>query len=288
MADMTENPAADFGPAWSASRARAPEATLREWLAFALELCDETDQIAMRHFRRDLGLQRKPDRSYVTVADQAIERVLRERIKARYPEHGLVGEEYGTEQGDAPTRWYLDPIDATHNFMRGVPLFGTLIGIEHEGELQVGVISAPAMRERWYAHRGGGAWNRGLDGERQITVSQITTLDDAQLLYGSARDTVASGFMPGFDALMSAVWRERGFGDFWGYALVAEGAGEAMLETGMHTWDLAGPVVVIEEAGGKVTDAFGSRRIDAPSFVGSNGHLHAEILRRLQVRPAAG
>jgi histidinol-phosphatase len=277
--------AADFGPAWSASRARVPEAVLREWLDFALEACDAADAIALRHFRRDLDIERKPDRSFVTVADQGIERELRTRIRARYPDHGLVGEEYGTEEGTSPTRWYLDPIDGTHNFIRGVPLFGTLIGIEHEGELQVGVISAPAMRERWYACRGGGAWNAGLDGVRQIRTSRVSRLEDAHLLYGSARDTATSGFMPGFDALMAAAWRERGFGDFWGYALVAEGAAEAMLETGMNSWDLAGPMVVIEEAGGRVTDVNGERRIDAPSFVGSNGHLHEEILERLRRVP---
>ena len=163
-----------------------------------------------------------------------------------------------------------------------MPLFGTLIGIEHDGELQVGVISAPAIRERWFAYRGGGAWNRGLDGERRIRVSRVSALDDAQLVYGSRRDAVASGLMPGFDALIDACWRERGFGDFWGYSLVAEGAAEAMLEVEMKVWDLAGPLVVIEEAGGKVTDVDGVRRFDAPSFVGSNGLLHDEILRRLR------
>jgi histidinol-phosphatase len=279
---MTVPADADFGPAWSASLARVPEATLREWLTFALELCDAADGIALHHFRRDLDLERKPDRTFVTVADQGIERVIRDRIRARYPGHGLVGEEYGTQDGDAPTRWYIDPIDGTHNFIRGVPLFGTLLGIEHDGELQVGVISAPAMRERWYAYRGGGAWNSGPDGERQVHVSRIAALEDAQLLYGSSRDTIASGLMPGFDALIASAWRERGFGDFWGYALVAEGAGEAMFETGCRSWDMAGPIVVIEEAGGKVTDVDGRRSVDGPSFVGTNGLLHAEILRRLR------
>jgi len=272
----------DFGPEWSASLARAPEAVLREWLAFALEACDAADAIAMTHFRRDLDLERKPDRTFVTIADQGIERELRDRILARYPDHGIVGEEYGTDTGSSDTRWIIDPIDATHNYIRGVPLFGTLIGIEHDGELQVGVISAPAIRERWFAYRGGGAWNRGLDGERRIHVSRVGAIDDAQLVYGSRRDAVASGLMPGFDALIDACWRERGFGDFWGYSLVAEGAAEAMLEVEMKVWDLAGPLVVIEEAGGKVTDVDGVRRFDAPSFVGSNGLLHDEILRRLR------
>ncbi len=278
----TSDPGPGFGPAWSASLARAPEATLREWLAFALEACDATDPIALAHFRRDMVLERKPDRTFVTVADQGIERELRTRILARYPGHGLVGEEYGVEAGDAVTRWVIDPIDATHNFIRGVPLFGTLIGIEHEGELQVGVISAPALGERWYAYRGGGAWHRGPLGERRIGVSRVAALEDAQLVYGSRRDAVASGLMPGFDALIDACWRERGFGDFWGYALVAEGAAEAMLEVDMKVWDLAGPLVVIEEAGGRVTDVNGERRYDAPSFVGSNGLLHDEVLRRLR------
>jgi len=275
----------DFGPVWSASLARASQSALDAWLAFALEACDAADRMALAGFRRNLSIERKPDRSFVTAVDQAIEREIRGRILARFPDHGLVGEEYGEEAGKAATRWFIDPIDATHNYIRGIPLFATLLAVEHEGEIQVGVISAPAMRERWFAWRGGGAWNRGSDGERRITVSGVTALEDAQLLYGSARDTVASGLMPGFDALITATWRERGFGDFWGYALVAEGAAEAMLETGMHSWDLAAPQVLIEEAGGRVTNVDGERRIDTPSIVGSNGRLHEEILRRLQEAP---
>jgi histidinol-phosphatase len=272
-----------YGPEASAARARVPEATLRAWLALALDACDTADEIALAHFRRDLVLERKPDRTFVTVADQGIERELRARINTAYPDHGLVGEEYGTQDGDAPTRWYLDPIDGTHNFIRGVPLFGTLIGVEHEGELQVGVMSAPAMGERWYAWRGGGAWNRGRAGdERRIRVSEVGAVGDAQLVYGSAHENEESGLFPGFEALIASAWRDRGFGDFWGYALVAEGAAEAMMETGMHTWDVAAPTVIIEEAGGRVTDVDGERRIDSASFVGSNGRLHEELLRRLR------
>jgi histidinol-phosphatase len=274
-----------FGPEWSASRARVPEATLRDWLAFALAACDVADAMAMAHFRRDLDLERKPDRSFVTIADQGIEREIRGRIEARYPGHGLVGEEYGTVDGDAPTRWYIDPIDGTHNYIRGVPLFGTLLAAEHEGEIQVGVISAPAMRQRWFAWRGGGSWNLDMDGvERRMRVSRVAAVDDAQILYGSRRENVASGVMPGFDALIEDAWRARGFGDFWGYTLLAEGCAEAMLETLMKPWDLAAPQIVIEEAGGRVTDAFGERRIDATSFVATNGVLHDEILRRINPR----
>ena len=273
-----------YGPAWSAARARVPEATLRDWLAFAHEACDAADDIARAHFRRDLDLVRKPDRSFVTIADQGVEREIRSRIGARYPDHGLIGEEYGTQDGDAPIRWYIDPIDGTHNFIRGVPLFGTLLAVEVDGEIQAGMISAPVLRERWWAARGLGAWARGLDGERPVRVSRVAALEDAQLLYGSRTDNVASGLMPGFDSLIASAWRDRGFGDFWGYTLLAEGAAEAMMEVGMKTWDLAAPLIVIEEAGGRVTDALGVRRIDTPSFVATNGLLHDEVLRRLQER----
>jgi len=277
-------PAGDgvFGTAWSASRRLGSDAELCRWLELALELCDEADDIARSHFRRDLVIETKPDRSFVTEADKAIERRIRGRIQDAFPDHGLVGEEYGVEQGEAPVRWYIDPIDGTHNFMRGVPLFGTLLGVERDGEMQVGVMSAPAMRERWFAWRGGGAWCRGLDGERRIRTSAVAALGDAHVLYGSANDNRLSGLMPGFDDLVASAWRERGFGDFWGYALVAEGAAEVMLETGMSSWDLAAPQVIIEEAGGRVTDVEGSRRIDAESFVGSNGLLHEQILATLR------
>ena len=208
-------------------------------------------------------LERKPDRSFVTVADQGIEREIRGRIRGWYPDHGLVGEEYGTAGGDAATRWYIDPIDGTHNFIRGVPLFGTLLAVEHEGEIQAGVISAPAMRQRWWAARGGGRCTATSTVRAPDPRVPRSTVEDAQILYGSRRENVASGVMPGFDALIDAAWRARGFGDFWGYTLLAEGCAEAMLETMMKPWDLAAPQIVIEEAGGRVTDAFGERRIDA-------------------------
>jgi len=277
------NPTAAFGPDWSAGLRRASEADLADWLSLALEMCDEADRIALRWYRREVPTARKPDRTFVTEADQAIERLVRERIRAIHPGHGFVGEEYGDEAGTAGVRWYIDPIDGTHNFIRGVPLFGTLLAVEVEGEMQVGVMSAPVMGERWYAARGRGSWAVARDGlRRRVRVSEVAALEDAQLIYGSRRENVGSGLMPGFDALIESCWRERGFGDFWGYALVAEGAAEAMFETGMHSWDVAAPMVIIEEAGGRVTDVTGARDVDAPSFVGSNGLLHEEILARLR------
>jgi histidinol-phosphatase len=279
---------APFGPSWSASWARASADDLDYWLAFAQAACDAADEIALRHFRRDLEIMTKPDRSFVTAADQAIERLIRERILAAFPDHGLVGEEYGTEAGDARARWFIDPIDGTHNFIRGVPLFGTLLALEIEGELQVGVVSAPALRERWYARRGGGAWAvgaAGMEGPRAIHVSRVATIADAQLLYGSGHDIEVSGRAPGFHELLGDVWRERGFGDFWGYALLAEGAAEGMVEVDLSPWDMAAPLVLIEEAGGRVTDLEGRRRIDSGTLLASNGLLHEELLARLAGRP---
>src|SRR4051812_18604727 len=135
---------------------RGDESELQRWLEAGLAWADEADSEAMRHFRRDLEITTKPDRTLVTQTDQAIERRLRERIQDAFPGHGLVGEEYGEESPDASVRWYIDPIDGTHNFVRGVPLFGTLLAVERDGVRQVGIMSAPAMRERWYARRGGG------------------------------------------------------------------------------------------------------------------------------------
>jgi histidinol-phosphatase len=274
----------EYGPEWSAGLRRAPEVELDAWLDLAQAACDEADTIARQVFRRDLEITTKPDRTFVTQADTAIERSIRGRIKAAYPEHGLVGEEYGIEDGGAATRWYIDPIDGTHNFIRGVPLFGTLLAVERDGELQAAVLSAPALHERWWARRGGGAWARSLDdtAARRIRVSRIATLADAQLLYGSGHDIEASGRAPGFHDLLGDVWRERGFGDFWGYALLAEGAAEAMVEVDLWPWDAAAPTVLIEEAGGRVTDFAGRRAIDTGTFVATNGSLHDEVLGRLR------
>ena len=272
-----------YGPEWSAGLRRAPDAELDAWLELAQSACDEADGIARQVFRRDLEISTKPDRTFVTQADTAIERAIRGRIRATYPDHGLVGEEYGTEDGQATTRWYIDPIDGTHNFIRGVPLFGTLLAVERDGELQAAVLSAPALRERWWARRGGGAWARSADEAvpRRIHVSRVAALADAQLLYGSGHDIEVSGRAPGFRALLGAVWRERGFGDFWGYALLAEGAAEAMVEVELWPWDAAAPMVLIEEAGGRVTDLDGRRAIDTGTFLATNGLLHDEVLRRL-------
>jgi histidinol-phosphatase len=271
-----------FGPEWSASLRLGSDAELRGWVDAALAWCDAADSIAMEHFRRELELKQKPDRTFVTVADTAVERLIRERIADTFPDHGVVGEEYGTEAGSAAVRWYVDPIDGTHNYMRGVPLFATLLGVERDGELQAAVLSAPALRERWHAWRGGGAWvSRGGGTAERIGVSQIANVADAQVLFASAGEVRRSGKAPGFETLLARAWRERGFGDFWGYTLVAEGAAELMVETDLSPWDAAAPWLLVEEAGGRVTDLDGKRSIFTRTILATNGLLHDEILEIL-------
>jgi histidinol-phosphatase len=268
-------------------QAQDPAARHDEWLAFAVACCDAADAIALEHFRRDLVIETKPDQTFVTQADTAIERTIRGLITGTYPDHGLVGEEYGTEAGTGSVRWYIDPIDGTHNFMRGVPLFGTLLAVEEDGEIVAGVMSASALGERWYARRGGGTWHIGSVGprageRRRVGVSRVGVIADAQIFYSSPFDIEASGAAPGFPDLVRSAWRDRGFGDFWGYALVAEGAAEAMVEVGPNSWDLAAPSIVVEEAGGRMTDIRGERTIHGGNALASNGILHDEIVQRLR------
>ncbi len=258
---------------------RTPSAVeVNRWLEVALAVCDDADEMALAGFRRDMRVDTKPDRSLVTEIDRSIESLARDRLRAAFPGCGLVGEEEGTDAAGASLCWYVDPIDATSNYVRGVPAFATLLAVALDGEVQLGVVSAPALHERWMGWRGGGAWR----GERPISVSHVGQISEAQLLYGSRSEDMRSGLMPGLDHTLAQAWRERGFGDFWGYMLVAEGAAEAMIETGAHAWDWAAPLVIVEEAGGRFSTVDGERRIDGASAVASNGLIHDDLLARLR------
>lgn len=282
------------GPEWSASLRKGSDAELRGWVDAALGWCDAADAVALRYFRQSPVTTRKPDRTFVTEADTAVERLLRERITDAFPDHGIVGEEFGDDAAGASVRWFVDPIDGTHNYMRGVPIFATLLGVERDGELQAGIMSAPAMGGRWFAWRGGGAWGAGpmagadrAGGPRRLRVTSIADIADAQVLYAGTQDMLAPGEAPGFTRLLQATWRERGFGDFWGYALLAEGAAEVMVEVGLNIWDVAAPVVLVEEAGGRVTDFQGRRIFDAGTTLATNGVLH-EAVRSMLVEVQEG
>jgi histidinol-phosphatase len=271
-----------FGVDWSAGLRLGTPEELEGWLRTALDLADDADGMALQVRPHDLDIQAKPDGSFVTHVDQAIERHIRERIADRFPAHDVVGEEYEVSGSGASVRWYVDPIDGTHNFMRGIPLYGTLIAVERDGELQVGVVSAPALGRRWWARRGGRAWAReSLNAEaRPVRVSGIGVLADSQLLYRSILDMRESRVAGPFEALLPEVWRERAYGDFWGYALVATGSAEAMMERDLHVWDVAGPWVVVEEAGGRMTDFAGRRDWFATEALATNGLVHDTLLER--------
>ncbi len=249
-----------------------------ELLQFALHLADLADPIAMAHLRQDgLKVQTKSDQTPVTLADQGIERLLRQKIAKRYPDHSAMGEEYGEEKPTA-TRWIIDPIDATANFIRGIPVFGLLLAVEQNGQLEAAVVSAPAMTTRWWAARGHGAFRNG----QQLHVSTISDLVEAQLSH-SGLATSSSPVTPAMlTTLAQAVARNRGFGDFWSFMLVAEGAMDIAIECkSAKLWDVAAPALIVREAGGQCTDAQGQDRLGVRGCVATNGRLHQAVLKKL-------
>jgi histidinol-phosphatase len=281
--------APEFGPEWSASFRRGSEGEIRRWVETAFDWCDQTDAMAMEHFRTNPRTIQKPDGSFVTAADTSIEAFFVDRLNERFADHSIVGEELGDRYGSSSVTWYIDPIDGTHNYMRGVPVFGTLLAVERDGELQGAVISAPALGERWHGWRGGGAWATSLRDRqvRRIGVSGIDEIADASVLFTSETEIGRSGLAPGLRGLLARAWRERGFGDFWSYTLVADGAAEAMIEVGLKPWDAAAPFLLVEEAGGRVTDFDGRRSWDGGTILATNGHLHDEIRAALLGREDA-
>jgi histidinol-phosphatase len=248
---------------------------------FAVDLLDETDAIAVAQLAGGLTVKAKPDATLVTQVDTQVEVRLRDRIREAFPGHGIVGEEFAEEAGDGETRWIIDPIDGTHNMVRGIPVFATLLAVERAGELVAAAVSAPALSRRWHAARGGGASVRDLIGERPIRVSAVDRLEEAQLVWSGLRAMEAAGHGPAVRELARRAWRDRGFGDFWGYMLVAEGAAEAMLEVGPTIWDLAAPALILAEAGGRLTNFAGVETYAGPEALASNGALHATIVERL-------
>lgn len=250
-------------------------------LRAAHQWLDETDRIALLHFAGELDITAKHDRTLVTQADREVETRLRDRIGDAFPSHTVLGEEFGTADDAGDGRWIIDPIDATHNFVRGIEVFATLLAFERDGELEVGIVSAPAMQRRWWASRGGGAHVRALGEERPISVSAIGELADAQVVFSTLSGLAAAGLGAGLHRITEAAWRDRGFGDFWGHVLVAQGAAEAMLEYGVKPWDMAAPHVIVREAGGRMTDLAGRSSWSGPQIVTTNGVLHDRVLELL-------
>ena len=247
-------------------------------LSFAFALADLADSITVERFQADdLVVETKPDLTPVTEADRAVEQALRKRIGEERPGHGIVGEEFGAGR-PGTARWILDPIDGTKNYLRGIPVWATLIALEREGRVELGVVSAPALHRRWWAARGEGAYVNG----RRIRVSQVAELSDAVLSYASLTSWEEHGLGEQFLTLARGCWRTRGFGDFWSHMLVAEGAADLAVEPEVEIWDLAAPQVIVEEAGGRFTNLDGIPTPAGGSVVSSNGLLHDRVLATLR------
>jgi histidinol-phosphatase len=251
-------------------------------LRAAHDWLDQTDRIALTHFAGELTITAKHDRTLVTQADLEIETRLRECIDHAYPAHAIVGEELGSAEDAGDGRWVIDPIDATHNFVRGIEVFATLLAFERDGVLEVGVVSAPAMQRRWWAIRGGGAHLRGDRVERRMHVSTVAALAEAQILFSTLRGLDAAGLGDALHRITTLAWRDRGFGDFWGHMLVAQGSAEAMLEYGVAPWDMAAPHVIVTEAGGRMTDLAGRPSWSGPQILSTNATMHDDFLRLLE------
>jgi histidinol-phosphatase len=242
-------------------------------LSLAFELADAADAISLAGFRSGLAVEQKLDLTPVTEADRAVEAELRRRLREARPEDALLGEELGAT-GNGSRRWILDPIDGTRNYTRGIPVWATLVALEEAGEVHVGVISAPALRRRWWAERGTGAF---ANGER-MGVSSVTRIEDAVLCFALDRQ---------LPEIAGRAWHVRGFGDFWAHMLVAEGAVDCAVDAaGVREWDLAAVQVIVEEAGGRFSDLAGEAQLNSGTAVTSNGLLHEEMLEALaeQVR----
>jgi histidinol-phosphatase len=251
-------------------------------LRFAHVLADNADDITTRRFRAlDLRVETKPDLTPVSDADRAAEESLRNVLRRGRPRDAVLGEELG-RSGAGPRCWVIDPIDGTKNYVRGVPVWATLIGLMDGPDVVVGVVSAPALGRRWWGALGGGAWTgRSLTKASPCRVSGVTKLGDASLSYSGLGGWSERGLLDNFLGLTRSVWRTRAFGDFWSHVLVAEGACDVSAEPEVSLWDLAALQIIITEAGGRFTSLEGAATPDGGSVVCTNGHLHDEVLAKL-------
>ncbi|MBI2805395.1 MAG: histidinol phosphate phosphatase [Planctomycetes bacterium] len=240
----------------------------------ALDAAHQAGQFALGYFDQGVAVEWKADQSPVTLADRGAEQLLRNFLLGKFPGDGFLGEEFGDTPGDSGFRWIVDPIDGTRSFVRGVPIWATMIGLEYKGELIAGVVYLPALNFVYRALRGDGAYRDN----RQIHVSTVASLQQAHIYYSSISWFTKAGHDKQFLDLVKRTERQRGFGDFYGFVMVAQGSGEIMVEHGVHAWDLGALVPIVEEAGGKLTAWDGKLDIEKPDVLASNGILHEQAL----------
>ncbi|MCB0950262.1 MAG: histidinol-phosphatase [Mycobacterium sp.] len=257
--------------------------TLVDDVKLAIDLAQETDSLTMHRFGAvDLRVHTKPDMTPATDADLDTETMLRGRLAERRPLDSVLGEEFGGTEQFTGRQWVIDPIDGTKNFVRGVPVWATLIALLVDGVPVVGVVSAPALGRRWWAGQGQGAFTSFGGTTRPISVSGVKDLDSASLSF-SDLTTGWESRRSRFSELTDAVWRTRGYGDFWSYCLVAEGAVDIAVEPEVKLWDLAPLDVLVREAGGRFTNLAAEPGPHGGSALATNGLLHEAVLARLRV-----
>lgn len=256
-------------------------------LALALRLADAADAVSMDRFdAADLDVSAKPDASYVTEADLATEREIRALLEAERPEDAVLGEEFGAG-GSSVRRWVIDPIDGTHNYLRGIPVWATLIALTVDGAATVGVVSQPSIGRRWWAASGAGAWTNTADGgARRIHVSDVSELSRASVSFQSIEQWADAGHLPALLELSRSVWRDRGYGDALPYMWLAEGRLEMVAEFDVKEYDIAALAPIVTEAGGRLGAYDGSDSLTAGSSLASNGVLHASLLDLLHAADA--
>lgn len=255
-------------------------------LALALRLADAVDAVTLPGSLGDITVELKPDDTPVTAIDRAAESLVRDMLAAERPDDAVLGEEFAATAGTTGRRWVIDPIDGTKNFVRGVPVWATLIGLLDGDEAVVGVVSAPALGRRWWASTGGGAWATtalpGVPAEpRRLSVSTVSSLADASMSISSLGGWEARGSLESMLQLTRDAWRLRGFGDFWNYVLVAEGAVDVTAEPELALHDMAALVPIVTEAGGCFTALDGTPGPFGGNALATNGLLHDEVLARL-------
>lgn len=243
-------------------------------VGFAHELADVADALTLPAFRAGVVARTKGDGTPVTDVDEAVERALRSRIRAALPTHVVLGEEDGLDGDPSAPTWIIDPIDGTANFVKGNPVHATLIALRVDGELVLGVVSAPALGSRWDGVLGGPAHQDG----REVRVSGVSRLADAEVSFGQLAALEAGGHGRLVRSLIAGTARQRGFGDFWMHCLVASGVAEVAVETDVRLWDLAAVKVVVEAAGGRFTDLSGASSAEGGSALSTNGLVHDEVL----------
>ena len=257
------------------------EADFQSDLDLALRLADAADAQSLPRFdAADLNVSLKADRSHVTDADLATERAIREILQAERPEDGILGEEYGTS-GDTHRQWIVDPIDGTANFLRGVPLWGTMISLAVDGVARVGVVSMPALGRRWWAAPGLGAWASTDAEPRRIRVSEVADLDDASVSFQSISQWDEAGHLDTLIALSRRVWRDRAYGDVFSYMMLAEGRIDMVAEFGVKEYDIAAAFAIVAEAGGTATAFDGAPTLSGRTALATNGVLHPAFLEQL-------